>query len=133
MKRIGNVFVGTAAMTAAWLCGAFVYTAVAADWPMLGRDGTRNGVSSEVGGPTQWSVEERQDDRVIRESRGIRWSAPLGWETHSSPVVSGGLVWIGTNSVKPGVERQSVLKCFREADGKLVYQYGKQKRCQRRS
>ena len=125
MKRIGNVFVG-AAMTAAWLCGSFVCSVVAADWPMLGRDGTRNGVSAEVGAPTQWSVEEREDGRLIRETRGVRWSAPLGSETHSSPVVSGGLVWIGTNYVRPGGEgggNGSVLKCFRETDGKLVYQY----------
>jgi hypothetical protein len=81
-------------MTVAWICGFFVRIAIAADWPMLGRDGTRNGVSAEVGAPTQWSVEERDGDRMIRKSRGVLWSAPLGSQTHSSPVVSGGLLWI---------------------------------------
>ncbi len=104
-------------------CGVAAGPADAADWPMLGRDGTRNGVSAEVGAPTQWSLEERKDDRVIRAARGIRWSAPLGSQTHSSPIVSGGLVWIGTNTAKAGVEAHSVLKCFRVADGKQMYEY----------
>jgi hypothetical protein len=94
---------------------------------MLGRDGTRNGVSSEVGAPTLWCVEECSDGRLIRGPRGIRWSARLGSQTHSSPVVSGGLVWVGTNNMQPGVKADeqfhSVLKCFRVADGKQVYQY----------
>ncbi len=126
MERIWTVRVGAAAMTIAWLCGSFVCRADAADWPMLGRDGTRNGVSAEVGAPTLWSIEERKDDRVIHESRGVRWTAPLGSQTHSSPVVSGGLVWIGTNSLRPGGDARevhSVLKCFRVADGKEVYEY----------
>ncbi len=93
--------------------------AQAADWPMLGRDGTRNGVSTETGAPTLWSVEDRSDGRLVRGPRGIRWSAPLGSQTHGSPVVSGGLVWIGTN----GEQSQSVLKCFRVTDGKQVYEY----------
>ncbi len=93
-----------------------------ADWPMLGRDGTRNAVSSEVGAPATWCVEERDDDgHLIRGRRGIRWSAPLGSRTFSSPVVSSGLVWIGTNNVRPAAA--SVLKCFRVADGKEVYEY----------
>ena len=68
-----------------------------------------------------WSVEQREVDKILRESRGIRWSAALGSETYSSPVVSNGLVWIGTNNIQPGVEVanefHSVLKCFRAADG----------------
>ncbi|MGA2254613.1 MAG: PQQ-binding-like beta-propeller repeat protein, partial [Thermoguttaceae bacterium] len=98
-----------------------------ADWPMLGRDGTRNGVSSEVGGPTAWCVEEREGDRLLRGPHGIRWSAPLGSMTFSSPVVSDGLVWIGTNNQRPGVRsgegQYSVLECFRAADGKQAYEY----------
>ncbi len=124
MKRHWMVRVGAVATMVAWICGAVVCPLVAADWPMLGRDGTRNGVSAETGAPTDWSVEERTEDgRVSRASRGIRWAAPLGSQTHSSPVVSGGLVWIGTNTAKSGVEAHSVLKCFRVADGKQVYEY----------
>ena len=127
MKLNGIICVGAVAMTVTLLCGSFVCLAVADDWPMLGRDGTRNSVSAEIGAPVEWTVESREGDRVIRESRGIRWSAPLGSETYSSPVVSDGLVWIGTNSDRRGVESpkevHSVLKCFRVADGKEVYEY----------
>ena len=127
MERIWISRVGTAAITVAWIYGSFVCSA--ADWPMLGRDGTRNGVSAEAGAPTEWSVEARTEDgRVSRVSRGIRWSAPLGSQTHSSPVVSGGFVWIGTNSSKPGVDVHRVLKCFRVADGQQVYEYDSPKR-----
>ncbi len=98
-----------------------------ADWPMLGRDGTRNGVSSETSPPTVWCVEEQEGDRLIRGPHGIRWSAPLGSMTFSSPVVSSGLVWIGTNDLRPGARggqaRCGVLKCFRTTDGRQVYEY----------
>jgi hypothetical protein len=76
-----------------------------ADWPMLGRDGTRNAVSPEVGAPTIWCIEQRDDSgRLIRAPRGIRWTAPLGSQTYSSSVVSSGLLWIGTNNSRPGVK-----------------------------
>lgn len=127
MECTWRVRVLAAVMTVAWICGSVVPPAVAADWPMLGRDGTRNSVSAEVGAPTLWSLEERNDDGVIRKSRGIRWSALLGLQTLSSPVVSGGLVWIGTSSQKRQSKTyhdiHSVLKCFRVADGKQVYEY----------
>src|SRR5580704_11540268 len=74
-----------------------------ADWPMLGRDGTRNSVSSEAGAPRLWSVEEREGGRLVRAARGIHWTAALGSATFSSPVVTGGFVWIGTNNGQPGV------------------------------
>ena len=62
---------------------------------------------------------------MIRGARGVRWSAPLGWSTFSSPVVSAGLVWIGTNYNGPeagGDRRQGLLKCFQASDGKLLYE-----------
>ena len=127
MKRHWIVRIGYAVMTVASICAAFVDLTLADDWPMLGRDGTRNSVSAELGAPTHWSVENREKDRVVSESKGIRWSAPLGSETHSSPVVSDGLVWIGTNNTQTGIQssesQHSVLKCFRVDDGKQVYEY----------
>ena len=127
MKRFLIVHFRVIAITIAWHFAMIDWLVVAEDWPMLGRNGTRNGVSTETNAPTEWSVELREGDRVIRESRGILWSAPLGSETHSSPVVSDGLVWIGTNNEQLGpkafAELHSVLKCFRVADGELVYEY----------
>jgi outer membrane protein assembly factor BamB/precorrin-6B methylase 2 len=102
-------------------------SAVAVDWPMLGHDGTRNSVSGEEGAPVAWRIEQRRDGQLIRGAKGVRWSAKLGSATFSSPVVSGGLVWIGTNNSRPGVKQNdtegSALLCFRAEDGKQVYQY----------
>lgn len=112
----------TCAMSIVLVCGAT--DTLGADWPVLGRDGSRNCVSPEKGAPTQWTVAVSEDGKVTGKLRGIRWAAPLGAQTHSSPVVSGGLIWVGTSS-EPRKERQvhPVLKCFREADGKLLYEY----------
>ena len=114
-----------AAVLCGWVLG--VGSAGAEDWPMLGRDGTRNGVSPERGAPTVWSVEERKEDRLIRESRGVRWAAQLGSSTFSSPVVSDGLVWIGTHQPPAGEKNPDrsvgLLKCFRVADGRQVYEF----------
>lgn len=63
MECTSKARVGAVVMIVAWTCGSFVCPTVAADWPMLGRDGTRNGVSAEDGAPIQWSLEERMDLR----------------------------------------------------------------------
>ncbi|MEO8268234.1 MAG: PQQ-binding-like beta-propeller repeat protein, partial [Aureliella sp.] len=94
--------------------------ATADDWPMLGRDGTRNSVSSETGAPTNWIVQQHDRGYAASESRGVLWSVPLGSATYSTPVVSGGLVWIGTNQEAGD---GSILKCFRVSDGAEVYNY----------
>jgi outer membrane protein assembly factor BamB/precorrin-6B methylase 2 len=45
----------------------------------------------------------------------------------SSPVVAGGLIWVGTNNYKPRdtaiKQDAAVLMCFRERDGQFVWQY----------
>ena len=121
---ITRVFVLAALTALSWQVG--VRFAAAEDWPMLGRDGTRNPVSTERGAPIAWNIETQENGKVV-PAQGIRWSAPLGSQTHSSPVVSGGLVWIGTNNYPPDDkarnEFHSALKCFRAADGQQVYEY----------
>ncbi len=94
----------------------------AADWPMLGRDATRNPVSPEANAPRQWQIELRgEQGQVTQQAKNIRWTAKLGSQTYGTPVVSQGLVWIGTNLGEGCLG--GVLKCFREADGALVYEY----------
>ena len=90
----------------------------AGDWPMFGRDATRNAVSPETDPPTQWDVES---------GKNIRWTAALGSNTTGTPVVADGLVWVGTNNDRRERTEQaadaSVLACFRESDGELLYRY----------
>jgi len=56
----------------------------------------------------------------------IKWRAKLGSESHSSPVVAGGRVYIGTNNDEPRDPRRQgdrgVLMCFDETTGKLLWQ-----------
>jgi outer membrane protein assembly factor BamB len=105
-------------------------TAYADDWPMLGRDGTRNAVSPEKDPPTFWRIEKAPEWDELGELRAlaprtenVRWFAELGVHTFSTPVVDDGLIWVGTANSRAGNDRPSLLKCFRESDGKLLYQY----------
>ena len=56
----------------------------------------------------------------------LRWSVPLGTESHSTPVVAGGRVYVGTNNGEPRDPRhdgdRGVLLCLDEADGRLLWQ-----------
>jgi outer membrane protein assembly factor BamB len=93
--------------------------APAADWPMLGRDATRNAVSPEKNPPITWQTGE--------PGKNIKWQAPLGSTSYSDPVVSNGLVWVGTNNMPLGAKIDSpdasVLVCLREGDGQPLYRY----------
>ena len=99
----------------------------AADWPMLGRDGTRNAVSPEKGGTTEWKIGEL-DRRTGKweGARNIRWAAPLGTLTFGDPAIAEGQIWIGTNNFVQGDDDRpdaSVLVGFDIRDGKLLYKY----------
>ncbi|MBL9137987.1 MAG: PQQ-binding-like beta-propeller repeat protein [Verrucomicrobiales bacterium] len=56
----------------------------------------------------------------------VVWSAALGTETHSSPVIGSGRVLIGTNNGNPRDAKyegdRGVLMCFDERDGRFLWQ-----------
>ncbi len=89
----------------------------AADQPQWGQAWTRNMVSSERGLPADFDP---------RTGKNIKWTAKLGNETHSTPVVANGRVFIGTNNGDPRDPKhqgdRGVLMCFEEATGKLLWQ-----------
>jgi outer membrane protein assembly factor BamB len=98
------------------------------DWPMLGRDRTHNAVSPEKGAPTDWQIDVAANkDAPAKAARNIKWSARLGSRNLGGPVVANGLVWVGTNNANPRdpavTKDASVLMCFRESDGKFLWQY----------
>jgi hypothetical protein len=71
--------------------------AVAADdWPMFGRDRSRNGVSPEKNPPIWWQVADNEGPNLQR-SKNIKWQAKLGANTNCDPVIAKGLVWVGTS------------------------------------
>src|SRR5262249_52672386 len=86
-------------------------------WPALGGGPTRNPVRPWDEGRAGGQVEERDaKGKVVQPPKNIRWSARLGSLTHGDPVVADGLVWVGTNNVRPGTpafkEDAGVLACF---------------------
>ena len=92
------------------------------DWPMWGGTPDRNMVSSMKGIPTSWD---------IKTKKNVKWMAQLGSQSYGNPVVSGGQVYCGTNNElvrnpKEGGDR-GVLMCFRESDGKFLWQHTNEK------
>lgn len=87
------------------------------DWVMWGRTPSRNMVTSEKGVPTDWDVDSKKN---------IKWVANLGSQSYGNPVVSGGLVIIGTNNEghkDPKIQGDaSCLMIFDEKTGKFLYQ-----------
>jgi outer membrane protein assembly factor BamB/precorrin-6B methylase 2 len=92
-------------------------TVRAEDWPMLGRNQSRNPVSPEKNPPTWWLLGDK------KTSRNIKWRVDLSARNKADPVVSGGLVWVGGDRPRGFKDRAPVLMCFREKDGKFLYQY----------
>jgi outer membrane protein assembly factor BamB len=94
-----------------------VYLARAGDQPQWGQRWSRNMVSAERGLPDSFDPQT---------GRNIKWSAALGTETHSSPVIAGGRVYIGTNNGNPRDPKhkgdRGVLMCCDEKSGELLWQ-----------
>ncbi len=103
-------------LAAVVLAGA-VSISRAADQPQWGQAWTRNLVSPEVNLPASFDLET---------GRNIKWTAELGTQTHSTPVVAGGRIYIGTNNSTPRDPKhkgdRGVLMCLNEADGRLLWQ-----------
>ena len=88
------------------------------DWPMWGGTPQRNMISPMEGIPTSWDITTKKN---------VKWVAQLGSTSYGNPVVSGGQVYVGTNNElvrnpKEGGDR-GVLMCFRESDGKFLWQH----------
>jgi outer membrane protein assembly factor BamB len=110
-----------AAVTLAALGSTLALTArsepAGGDWPMWGGTPDRNMVSSMKGLPTTWDVKTKTN---------IKWVAELGSQTYGNPVVSNGVVLVGTNneSMKdPNVKGdKGIVMAFRESDGQFLWQ-----------
>jgi outer membrane protein assembly factor BamB len=87
-------------------------------WPMWGGTSDRNLVSKMTGAPTEWDVKTKKN---------VKWVAELGSQSYGNPVVSGGMVFIGTNNESLRDPKQpgdrGVLMAFRESDGEFLWQH----------
>jgi outer membrane protein assembly factor BamB len=99
------------------------YAAFAEDQPQWGQAWNRNLVSPEKNLPSTFDPVSRQN---------IKWVVSLGTESHSTPVIAGGRVYIGTNNGEPRDPKhkgdRGVLMCFEEETGKLLWQLVSPKR-----
>jgi outer membrane protein assembly factor BamB len=111
MRSAQSFFVGIAVL----LFGN--HGSLAEDRAQWGEAWSRNQVSAERGLPAKFDP---------RTGENIRWTARLGTESHSTPVIAGGRVFIGTNNGEPRDPRhqgdRGVLMCFSEKDGRLLWQ-----------
>jgi outer membrane protein assembly factor BamB len=92
-------------------------TFVSADWPMWGGTPSRNMVSPLKGMPTTWDV---------KTGKNVKWVAELGSQSYGNPIVSDGVVLVGTNNEALRDPKQTgdrgVLMAFRESNGEFMWQ-----------
>jgi outer membrane protein assembly factor BamB len=105
-------------LLASWLAfGWLPFSAGAVDQPQWGQAWTRNMVSEERGLPESFDPQTGSN---------VLWSAELGTETHATPVVAGGRIYLGTNNGHPRDPAQQgdrgVLMCFEERTGRFLWQ-----------
>jgi outer membrane protein assembly factor BamB len=92
-------------------------TVPGADQPQWGQAWSRNMVSMERGLPASFNPDT---------GANIKWVARLGTETHSTPIIANGRVYIGTNNEEPRDPKhrgdRGVLMCFDENTGGFLWQ-----------
>ena len=95
----------------------FAHLGWSADQPQWGQTFSRNMVSDEKGLPDAFDP---------ASGKNVKWSVALGTQAHSTPVIAGGRVLIGTNNDAPRDSRhkgdRGVLMCLDEKDGHLHWQ-----------
>ena len=87
------------------------------DQPQWGQAWSRNMVSNERNLPESFDIKAGQN---------VKWWAQIGTETHSTPIVARGKVFIGTNNGEPRDQKhqgdRGVCMCFDERDGTFLWQ-----------
>jgi outer membrane protein assembly factor BamB len=112
--------------------GCVLFAAVpllAADWPMWGRDPSRNMVAPETGLPDTATFPRAPDEGFeadLKETKNVAWSVKLGSNIYGNPVVAGGRVYVGTNNSAPRDPKYQgdygVFLCLDEKTGKTIWQ-----------
>ncbi|XAM00187.1 PQQ-binding-like beta-propeller repeat protein [Phycisphaeraceae bacterium D3-23] len=114
-----------------YLCASVVANhAWAEDWPVWGRDASRNMASDEPGTiPVDFAPGEEigRSGQIDPEStRHVRWIAKLGSQAFGNPVVADGRILVGTNNESPRDDKyrgdRSVFYCLDEATGEMIWQ-----------
>jgi len=89
----------------------------AQDWPMWGGTPQRNMTSAMKNLPESWDV---------KTGTNVKWKAAIGSTSNGNPVVADGKIFLGTNNGNPRNPEiqgdKGVLMCFRESDGRFLWQ-----------
>lgn len=95
----------------------------AGDQSQWGQAWTRSLESAETGLPDCFDPET---------GRNVLWTAQLGTQTHSTPIIAGGRIYIGTNNANPRNPEitgdRGIFLCLKETDGSLLWQLAVPKR-----
>src|SRR5262245_56966818 len=87
-------------------------------WPMFGGSAQRNMVNL-----TERNIPHEFDPV---NGVGVKWTANLGSKAHGGPTIADGKVFVGTNNDNPRNLAirgdKGVVMCFRESDGKFLWQ-----------
>jgi len=102
---------------------------MAQDWPMWGRDHSRNMVAPNATYvPVTWEAGERDDDgnTDMKTTKNIKWVTKLGSQSYGNATIAGGRIFLGTNNDSPRDKRyqgdHSLLYCLDEKTGKFLWQ-----------
>ena len=115
---------------AALIAGALLCShAEAQDWPMWGRNATRNMVAEVKGLPLEivpGQYAGDSEDIDIKTSTNVKRIAKLGSQSYGNPTVADGRVYVGTNNDVPRDDRfqgdRSCVYCLDEQTGALIWQ-----------
>ena len=127
---------GLLSLTVLCLVSVKTHQGFSQDWPQWGGSSLRNNTPEGTGIPTEWNA--GKIDRNTREwvkdtAKNIKWVAKLGSQSYGNPVVADGRIYVGTNNSAGYLKRYpsdidiGCLLCFRETDGKFLWQYSSEK------
>ncbi len=106
------------------------------EWPQWGGDSTRNNTPVAKNLLTDWDpgkFDYKTGEWDASSARNIKWVANLGSQSYGNPVIAEGKVYVGTNNGAGYLERYpssvdlGCLVCFREEDGKFLWQHSSEK------
>jgi len=107
---------------------------LAEDWPMWGRNETRNMVSPAKNIPHDFDPGQFKgltEEIDPTTTRNIKWIAKLGSQAYGNPTVAGGKVFVGTNNESPRDPKykgdRSAVYALDEKTGELVWQFNVRK------
>lgn len=113
---------------------SFAVQAAADDWRMWGGSPRRNNVAVDEDVCLDFDVGKfDRKTGTWAGQRNVKWTVQLGSQTFGTPIISGGRVFIGTNNQAGYLQRYpptvdlGCLLCFRESDGKFLWQHSNEK------